>query len=166
MAGAGGFQTNVEGLKAEGTNFVKLGEDFSSSVARLMDGLHAQGAGPPSNGQEKAPPDKSFGEQFMSGLTTFDSKDGAPPWGDDEIGEKFGVAYEGVRDGMYESMGHLSAKLQEIGKALTSMSRNHAENEDFNDSLMKQHVDNKQAWKDPTAEDDTVVRTSWRPAQH
>lgn len=85
--------------------------------------------------------------------------------GDDDLGEKFGVVYEGVRDGMNESMGHLSSKLQEIGKALTSMSRNHAENEDFNDSLMKQHVDNPQAWQDPTAQDE-VVRTSWRPAQH
>lgn len=164
MAGAGGFQTDVETLKAEGTNFVKLGEDFSSSVARLMDGLHELGAGPPSNGQEKPPPEKSFGEQFMSGLTTFASKDGAPPWGDDEIGEKFGVVYEGVRDGMNESMGHLSAQLQKIGKALTSMSKNHAENEEFNDSLMKQHVENKQAWRDPTVDD--TVRTSITPAKH
>lgn len=164
MAGAGGFQTDVESLKAGGTDFAKLGEDFYSSVARLMDGLHALGAGPPSNGQGAAPPEKSFGQQFMSGLTTFDSKDGAPPWGDDDLGEKFGVVYEGVRDGMNESMGHLSAKLQEIGKALSTMSRNHAENEEFNDSLMKQHVENKQAWQDPTVDPD--VQVSFRPAQH
>ncbi|MGY5123871.1 hypothetical protein [Streptomyces nigrescens] len=164
MAGAGGFQTDVESLKAEGTNFVKLGDDFASSVARLMDGLHKQNAGPPSNGQEKAPPEKSLGEQFLSGLTTFDSKDSAPPWGDDELGENFGVVYEGVRDGMYESMGHLVAKFQEIGKALRSMSKNHAENEDFNDSLMKQHVENKRAWRDPTVDGD--VRTSITPARH
>ncbi|MFI6767879.1 hypothetical protein [Streptomyces sp. NPDC050355] len=165
MAGAGGFQTNVEGLKAEGTNFVKLGDDFDSSVARLMDGLSALGAGPPSKPPEGPPPEKkSFGEQFVSGLTSFASKADAPPWGDDEIGEKFGVVYEGVRDGMYESMGHLAAKFQEIGKALTSMSKNHAENEDFNDSLMKQHVENKRAWQDPTKEDQSAVRVSWRPA--
>lgn len=163
MGGAGGFQTDVESLKAEGTNFTKLGEDFYASVTRLMDGLSALGAGPPASGQQPQQPEKSFGQQFWGGLTTFDSKDGAPPWGDDDIGEKFGVAYEGVRDGMYESMGHLSAKLQEIGKALTTMSKNHSENEDFNDALMKQHVDNQQKWQDPTA-DPGVVRTSLRPA--
>jgi hypothetical protein len=163
VAGAGGFQTNVEGLKAEGTNFVNLGQDFYSSVARLMDGLHALGAGPPSNGDEGPPEEKkSFGEQFVSGLTSFASKADAPPWGDDDIGEKFGVAYEGVRDGMYESMGHLSSKLQEIGKALTDMSKHHAENEDFNDSLMKQHVDNQQAWRDPTKGPATVSYTEAR----
>lgn len=165
MAGAGGFQTNVEGLKAEGTNFTKLGEDFYSSVARLMDGLHGLGAGPPSKGDDgPPPPEKSFGQQFVSGLTSFASKADAPPWGDDEIGEKFGVVYEGVRDGMYESMGHLSSKLQEIGKALTDMSKNHAENEDFNDALIKQHVPNQQGWQDPTKQQPEVVRTSWTPA--
>ncbi|MEN2419357.1 hypothetical protein AABB02_14780, partial [Streptomyces rimosus] len=140
-------QTEVESLKAEGTNFVKLGEDFQASVVRLMDGLSALGAGPPGTqpaGGGQKQPEKSFGEQFMSGLTTFDSKADMPPWGDDDIGEKFGVVYEGVRDGMYESMGHLSSKLQEIGKALTSMSKNYAEGEDFSDSLIKQHVPNPQ----------------------
>ncbi|UQA95492.1 hypothetical protein [Streptomyces halobius] len=161
VGGAGGFQTDVESLKAEGTNFVKLGDDFYQSVVRLMNGLHALGAGPPADpSNEKAPEEKSFGEQFWGGLTSFASKDGAPPWGDDEIGEKFGVVYEGVRDGMNESMGHLSSKLQEIGKALTSMSTNYAEGEDFSESLMKQHVENKQAWQDPTKQPppDTVTR--------
>ncbi|GAB7033661.1 hypothetical protein AB0G35_04310 [Streptomyces sp. NPDC021749] len=168
MAGAGGFQTDVESLKSEGTTFTKLGEDFYQSVARLMNGLSALGAGPPADpSNQPKPEEKSFGQQFISGLTTFDSKDGAPPWGDDDIGEKFGVAYEGVRDGMYESMGHLSAKLQEIGKALTDMSKNHAENEDFNDALMKQHVENKQAWQDPTKQQpDEVVTTAWYPAKN
>ncbi|MFF4949958.1 hypothetical protein [Streptomyces chattanoogensis] len=161
MAGAGGFQTDVESLKTEGTNFVKLGDDFQDSVRRLMDGLSALGAGDPAPSKEPQPsqpppPQKSFGEQFWGGLTTLDSKAGAPPWGDDDLGEKFGVVYEGLRDGMYESMGHLSAKLEEIGKALTSMSKHHAENEDFNDSLMKQHVENQQAWKDPTAKPEVV----------
>ncbi|WP_032917882.1 hypothetical protein [Streptomyces rimosus] len=141
----------MESLKAEGTNFVKLGEDFQASVVRLMDGLSALGAGPPGTqapGGDQKEPEKSFGQQFMSGLTTFDSKADMPPWGDDDIGEKFGVVYEGVRDGMYESMGHLSSKLQEIGKALNSMSKNYAEGEDFSDSLIKQHVPNPQ---DPNA---------------
>ncbi|WP_053696736.1 hypothetical protein [Streptomyces sp. NRRL F-5755] len=137
----------MESLKAEGTNFVKLGQDFQASVVRLMNGLSALGAGPPGTppaGGGQKEPEKSFGEQFMSGLTTFDSKADMPPWGDDDIGEKFGVVYEGVRDGMYESMGHLSSKLQEIGKALNSMSKNYAEGEDFSDSLIKQHVPNPQ----------------------
>ncbi|WP_066936762.1 hypothetical protein [Streptomyces sp. NBRC 110611] len=143
----------MESLKSEGTNFVKLGEDFYASVERLINGLHALGAGPPAQADQQPPPEKkSFSEGFVSGLTTFASKADAPPWGDDDIGEKFGVVYEGVRDGMYESMGHLSSKLQEIGKALTSMSKNHAENEDFTDALMKQHVENEQAWSDPTAQ--------------
>ncbi|MFE3771509.1 hypothetical protein [Streptomyces sp. NPDC059122] len=158
MAGASGFQTDVQALRSEGTNFVNLGEDFSSSVARLMDGLSALGAGPPASGQQSEEPKKSFGEQFWSGLASFDSKDGRPPWGDDDLGEKFGIVYEGVRDGMYESMGHLSSKLQEIGKALTEMSKNHEENEDFNDALMKQHVKNEQAWQDPTQQATVTMR--------
>lgn len=167
VGGAGGFQTDVESLKAEGTNFGKLGGDFYQSVVRLMNGLHELGAGPPADpSKEKEPEEKSFGEQFWSGLTSFSSMDGAPPWGDDEIGEKFGVVYEGVRDGMNESMGHLSAKLKEIGKALTSISKNYAEGEDFNESLMKQHVENKQAWSDPTKSgQSTVIRTLQPPQQ-
>ncbi|MEU8682452.1 hypothetical protein [Streptomyces sp. NPDC048611] len=154
----------MESLKAEGTNFVKLSDDFASSVARMMDRLHELNAGPPSDGNEKPPPEKSQGEQFLSGLLTFNSKDGAPPWGDDELGENFGVVYEGVRDGMNESMGHLVAKLKEIGRALTSMSKNHAENEDFTDSLMKHQVKNDRAWQDPTV--DGTVRTSITQVKH
>ncbi|MEU9114330.1 hypothetical protein AB0D04_21720 [Streptomyces sp. NPDC048483] len=137
----------MESLKSEGTNFVKLGEDYHESLRRLMLSLHALNAGPlPSREQQmqqkqgSAPPEKSFGEQLWSGMTTLDSKADSPPWGDDDLGEKFGVVYEGLRDGMNESMGHIAAKLEEIGKALTSMSKHHGENEDFNDSLMKQHV--------------------------
>ncbi|MEU9124157.1 hypothetical protein AB0C96_30585 [Streptomyces sp. NPDC048506] len=165
MAGADGFQTDVESLKSEGTNFTKLGEDFHNSLKRLMNGLHALDAGPPaSDVKEPEPEKKSFGQQFVSGLTSFASKDGRPPWGDDDIGEKFGVVYEGVRDGMNESMGHLSAKLQEIGKALTEMSKNHAENEDFNEALMNQHVKNDEAWSDPTKNPKTQV--TFTRAQH
>ncbi|MFD9812371.1 hypothetical protein [Streptomyces sp. NPDC059080] len=153
MAGSSSFQVNTEGLKTQGTHFHQLGEDFSASVTRLMDGLSALGAGPPATAKPGGgtPPEKSFGQQFVGGLTTLDSMAGAPPWGDDDIGEKFGVVYEGVRDGMYESMGHLSAQFQKIGKALQEMSKNHAENEDFNDTLIKQKVANKQGWQDPTA---------------
>ncbi|MFJ9418403.1 hypothetical protein ACIRPT_30255 [Streptomyces sp. NPDC101227] len=167
MAGAGGFQADVESLKAEGTSFVKLGDDFNDSVRRLVNGLAKLGAGSPTKdvaAKQEQPAEKSFGEQLWSSLTSLDSKDGAPPWGDDDLGEKFGVVYEGVRDGMYESMGHLSAKIEEIGKALTSMSKHHAENEDFNDSLMKQHVENQQAWDDPFKGQGTFTEGKIRPA--
>ncbi|MGP4002250.1 hypothetical protein [Streptomyces sp. 8N706] len=144
-----GLQSNFHTLKTEGGNFGKIGQDFDDAVTRLMDGLHALGGGPPgtqktlSGGSTPAePPPPSTAEQFWSGLTTLNSKAGAPPWGDDDIGEKFGVVYEGLRDGMYESMGHLAAKLKEIGKALEGMAKNHEANEDFNDSLMKQHIQN------------------------
>ncbi|MFJ6749852.1 MULTISPECIES: hypothetical protein [unclassified Streptomyces] len=83
-------------------------------------------------------------DKLQSGLTGLEGQD-TPPWGDDEIGEKFGVVYEGLRDGMYESMGHLAAKLQEIGGALKTMGDNHEADEDFNDSLMKQHIANAEA---------------------
>ncbi|MFG2225317.1 hypothetical protein [Streptomyces sp. NPDC048644] len=83
-------------------------------------------------------------DKLQSALTGLEGKD-TPPWGDDEVGEKFGVVYEGLRDGMYESMGHLAAKLQEVGGALTAMGANHEAGEDFTDSLMKQHVDNAEA---------------------
>ncbi|MCM2579858.1 hypothetical protein [Streptomyces meridianus] len=142
-----GLRSNTETLRTEGGNFVALGKDFQSAVNRMINGLSALGAGPPAGNQPQGsqPPQQSVGEQFWSGLASFDSKAGAPPWGDDEIGEKFGVAYEGLRDGMYESMGHLCSKLQEIGKALESMAKNHEANEDFNELLMKQHVRNQQA---------------------
>ncbi|WP_078971575.1 SUKH-4 family immunity protein [Streptomyces chattanoogensis] len=67
MAGAGGFQTDVESLKTEGTNFVKLGDDFSDSVSRLVNGLAKLRAGEPTDDvkkKQKQPEEKSFGEQF------------------------------------------------------------------------------------------------------
>ncbi|MFD7920477.1 hypothetical protein ACFV3R_14780 [Streptomyces sp. NPDC059740] len=164
--GAGGFQANTESLKAEGENFVKLGEDFYQSVTRLMNGLSKLNAGPPADGSSRPQqPQQSFGQQMWTGLTSFGGSPDEPPWGGDDIGEKFGVAYEGVRDGMYESMGHLSAKLQEIGKALSTMAKNHDENEDFNDALIKQHVDNQQAWQDPTAQQGTFTTAPDRVAR-
>ncbi|MFJ9850947.1 hypothetical protein [Streptomyces sp. NPDC101150] len=167
VAGASGFQADVESLKVGGNDFVKLGDDFSDSVSRLVNGLAKLRAGEPTDEvkkTQKPPEEKSFGEQLWSSMTSLDSKSSAPPWGDDDLGEKFGVVYEGLRDGMYESMGHLAAKLEEIGKALTAMSKHHAENEDFNESLMKQHVENKQAWDDPYKQQGTLVRGKPGPA--
>jgi hypothetical protein len=110
-----GLQADIPSLKAGGKDFTSVGQRYQSAVDKLQ-----------------------------SGLTGLEGQD-TPPWGDDEIGEKFGVVYEGLRDGMYESMGHLAAKLQEIGGALTTMASNHEADEDFNDSLMKQHIANAEA---------------------
>jgi hypothetical protein len=133
-----GLASDVNTLKSGGKAFTDIGTDFGSALNGLIGGLAAlEGGTPPSN--------DSVAKQFWSGLTSLDSKAGAPPWGDDEIGEKFGVVYEGLRDGMYESMGHLAAKLQEIGGALTEMATNHEANENFNESLMNQHIQNQQA---------------------
>lgn len=52
-----------------------------------------------------------------------------PPWGDDDLGEKFGVVYEGLRDGMQESMDSLAQRLGEVGQKLQVMADNHAANE-------------------------------------
>ncbi|MER7987349.1 hypothetical protein ABTY53_17455 [Streptomyces noursei] len=110
-----GLQADVPSLKSGGGSFTNIGERYQSAV-----------------------------EKLKNGLTNLEGS-GTPPWGDDDIGSKFGVVYEGLRDGMYESMGHLAAKLQEIGGALTTMANNHESNEDFNHSLMQQHVANAEA---------------------
>ncbi|MFE1322651.1 hypothetical protein [Kitasatospora phosalacinea] len=52
-----------------------------------------------------------------------------PPWGDDDLGEKFGVVYEGLRDGMKESMESLAERLGEVGRKVQWMAANHAANE-------------------------------------
>ncbi|MFD8324548.1 hypothetical protein ACF082_08805 [Streptomyces lydicus] len=110
-----GLQADIPSLKAGGKDFTGIGERYQSAV-----------------------------EKLKNALTGLEGQD-TPPWGDDDIGEKFGVVYEGLRDGMYESMGHLAAKLQEIGGALNTMGDNHQADEDFNESLMKQHVANAEA---------------------
>ncbi|QRX92399.1 WXG100 family type VII secretion target [Streptomyces noursei] len=110
-----GLQADIPSLKSGGSSFTTIGERYQSAVDRLKNGL--------------------------TGL----EGTGTPPWGDDDIGSKFGVVYEGLRDGMYESMGHLAAKLQEIGGALNTMADNHDGNEDFTNSLMQQHVANAEA---------------------
>ncbi|MER6312054.1 WXG100 family type VII secretion target [Streptomyces sp. NPDC001739] len=110
-----GLQADIPTLKSGGRDFTNVGQRYQSAVEKL--------------------------KNTLTGLEGQDT----PPWGDDDIGEKFGVVYEGLRDGMYESMGHLAAKLQEIGGALNTMADNHQADEDFNDSLMKQHVANAEA---------------------
>lgn len=66
-------------------------------------------------------------EQMKSRLQALEGQE--PPWGDDSLGEKFGIVYEGLRDGMQESMGSLAERLGEIGQKLQAMADNHAANE-------------------------------------
>lgn len=103
-----GFKAAVEVLDSEGKNFQSVGKSFGDALDRLEKGLTA-----------------------IEGT-------GTPPWGDDELGQDFGVVYEGLRDGMYESMGHLSIKLSDVGQALRDMGANHEANEDYNSALMGQ----------------------------
>jgi hypothetical protein len=86
-------------LKTEGFNMFTVGQDFAKAVTALQNGLTAQ------------------------------EKGDTPPWGDDDIGEKFGVAYEGLRDGMYQSMGSLAERLAGMGLAFTKMGVAHEQNE-------------------------------------
>jgi hypothetical protein len=135
-----GFKTNPEMLKVEGKNFSEIGRDFYQATTKLKNGLAAQGdGGGGGGGAPKETTVSSVAQDAWKGLTTFSDKEGTPPWGDDELGEKFGVVYEGLRDGMTDSMEHLATKLNEIGKALGRMAKNHEENEGFNDALIKEH---------------------------
>ena len=106
-------------LKNEGYNMFTVGQDFAKAAKRLQQGLtHLEGG---------------------SGDT--------PPWGDDDIGEKFGVVYEGLRDGVYQSMGSLAERLAGMGIAFTRMGVAHEQNEA-----------NEQAiWQKTTAEYDGQV---------
>jgi hypothetical protein len=109
-----GLKTATDVLDSEGSNFKTIGQSFGEALTRLQDNLTR-----------------------LEGT-------GTPPWGDDDIGEKFGVVYTGVRDGMYQSMDYLSTKLGDIGDALQAMGKNHDSNETFNNALMEQEQANEQ----------------------
>ncbi|MER7988087.1 hypothetical protein ABTY53_21245 [Streptomyces noursei] len=105
-----GFKADVPSLRTGGSDFDQIGKDYQSLVDKLE-----------------------------SALTSLEGSD-TPPWGDDDLGEKFGIVYEGLRDGMYESMAHLAKKLQEIGGGLTNMAKNHEADEESNDAMMQRHL--------------------------
>ncbi|MET7478725.1 hypothetical protein ABZT17_30770 [Streptomyces sp. NPDC005648] len=105
-------------LKTEGFNMFTVGQDFSKAVTALQ-----------------------------NGLTALEQGD-TPPWGDDDIGEKFGVAYEGLRDGMYQSMGSLAERLAGMGVAFTKMGVAHEQNE----------AEQLDVWQKTTAEFDGQVK--------
>ncbi|ELS56960.1 hypothetical protein [Streptomyces viridochromogenes] len=86
-------------LKTEGFHMFNAGVDFAKAVKTLKAGL--------------------------TGLEKGDT----PPWGDDDIGEKFGVVYEGLRDGMYDSMASLAERIAGMGVAFGKMGVAHEQNE-------------------------------------
>ncbi|GAA4802469.1 hypothetical protein [Streptomyces ziwulingensis] len=128
-----GLQADPAVLKNEGFHMFTVGQDFSKAVQALQTGLSGLEGG--------------------NGAT--------PPWGDDDIGEKFGVVYEGLRDGMYESMGSLAERLAGMGLAFTEMGVRHERNEGDEDA----------AWGELTSRYDgqvevpTGVQGTLRPRQ-
>ncbi|GAA3043982.1 hypothetical protein GCM10020229_64070 [Kitasatospora albolonga] len=88
-----------DSLRSEGRNMGRMGEDFLAAVKNLSSRLEAL------------------------------EKGDTPPWGDDDLGEKFGVVYEGLRDGMKESMQSLGERIGEIGQKLQGMAAAHEANE-------------------------------------
>ncbi|MFJ8538606.1 hypothetical protein [Streptomyces sp. NPDC093591] len=94
------------------------------------------------------------GVEFAKAVKTLTMELGAlekgdtPPWGDDDIGEKFGVVYEGLRDGMYDSMGSLAERIAGMGAALAKMGVAHEQNEAAQDAI----------WKDTMAQYDGQVK--------
>jgi hypothetical protein len=126
------MNSDPEVLKDEGFAMFTVGQDYAKAVKRLSDGLGAL------------------------------EKGDTPPWGDDDIGEKFGVVYEGLRDGMYESMNSLAERIAGMGVAFTKMGLAHTRNEAEQDAI----------WQQATAEYDGqvevpsgVAHTSLRPRQ-
>ncbi|MFF0296854.1 WXG100 family type VII secretion target [Kitasatospora sp. NPDC004615] len=82
----------------------------------------------------------AVGQDFLAALQTLSGRlesleqGDTPPWGDDDLGEKFGIVYEGLRDGMKESMDSLGTRIGEIGGKLQSMADSHEATESQNES--------------------------------
>ncbi|QKW22462.1 hypothetical protein HUT16_28320 [Kitasatospora sp. NA04385] len=104
---------------------------------------------------------ESIGESFQRTVDQMKSRlsaleDSDPPWGDDDLGEKFGIVYEGLRDGMKESMDSLAQRLGEVGQKLQVMADNHAANE-------ADTVDRINALGDRTQSAGSEIQTMSRP---
>ncbi|MBT2529901.1 MULTISPECIES: hypothetical protein [Streptomyces] len=93
-------------LKGEGFHMFEVGQDFAIAAKALFEGLNAIEKG--------------------SGKT--------PPWGDDEMGEYFGVVYEGLRDGMKDSMPSLAKRIAGMGMKFTAMGVRHEKHEQEEDA--------------------------------
>lgn len=94
-----GFRADAKALKDEGFNMFEVGQDWGKAAKALQDGLTAL------------------------------EKGGTPPWGDDDLGSKFGVVYEGLRDGMFESMNSLAERIAGMGMKFTEMGVRHEQGE-------------------------------------
>ncbi|MDO0911293.1 hypothetical protein QQM39_10650 [Streptomyces sp. DT2A-34] len=112
------MDSDPEVLKTEGFHMFNTGVEFAKAVKNLTTRLGAL------------------------------EKGDTPPWGDDDIGEKFGVVYEGLRDGMYDSMGSLAERIAGMGAALAKMGVSHEQNEAAQDAI----------WRDTMAKYDGQVK--------
>lgn len=101
MTLGGGMRADAPILKDEGFQMFEVGQDFAKAAKALFDGLNAI--------------------EKESGKT--------PPWGDDEMGEYFGVVYEGLRDGMKDSMPSLAKRIAGMGVKFTAMGVRHEKHE-------------------------------------
>ncbi|GGX34701.1 hypothetical protein GCM10010353_57180 [Streptomyces chryseus] len=114
MAGDG-VRVDASVLKGEGFHMFEVGQDFALAAKALFEGLNAI--------------------EEDSGKT--------PPWGDEEMGEHFGVVYEGLRDGMKDSMPSLAKRIAGMGLKFTTMGVNHEKHEAEEDAkyaaLTSQH---------------------------
>jgi hypothetical protein len=102
------MDSDPEVLKHEGHAMFTVGQKWATAVSNLEKGLKAL------------------------------EKGDTPPWGDDDIGEKFGVVYEGLRDGMYDSMGSLAERIAGMGLAFTKMGVAHELNEAEQDAIWRE----------------------------
>jgi hypothetical protein len=101
VAGDDTMRADASVLKGEGFHMFEVGQDFANAAKALFEGL---------DGIEK-----------KSGKT--------PPWGDEEMGEYFGVVYEGLRDGMRDSMPSLAKRIAGMGMKFTAMGVRHEKHE-------------------------------------
>ncbi|MBT2490910.1 hypothetical protein J7E96_20800 [Streptomyces sp. ISL-96] len=95
------MRTDASVLKGEGFHMFEVGQDYAKAAKALFEGLNAI--------------------EGKSGKT--------PPWGDDELGEHFGVVYEGLRDGMKDSMPSLAKRIAGMGLKFTAMGVRHEKHE-------------------------------------
>lgn len=94
-----GFRADAEVLKSQGFEMYETGQGWGRAAQALQDGLTAL------------------------------EKGGTPPWGDDDFGEMFGVVYEGLRDGMFQSMPSLARRLAGMGAKLAETGVRYEETE-------------------------------------
>ncbi|MDQ8706994.1 hypothetical protein RCO28_31650 [Streptomyces sp. LHD-70] len=120
-----GFRAEAKILKDEGFAMFEVAQDFAKAVKALQTDLTAK------------------------------EKGDTPPWGDDDMGEKFGVVYEGLRDGMFEAMGSLAERLGGMGVKLGEMGVRHEKGELAEDEFYAKLTSEHEA--------ESGVKTQWTP---